>query len=111
MLRCRGRFDQVRTIIWNARPISSKSAFIKIPGSISDRWRGPSSAKLLEGNWRKIFRTQTRHAHSNSVALWERLHLNVPGICEVYVDYVERLCKNGVARKAIDIERGDRLRR
>jgi hypothetical protein len=41
----------------------------------------------------------------------ERLNPNVLGILRNYFDYIERLRKEGVARKAIYFERRDRLRR
>ena len=67
--------------------------------------------RALEDNWCKTFRMQTRRSHPSSVALWERLNPDVPGILKVYLDYIEMLRMNGAARKAIDIERRDGLRR
>jgi hypothetical protein len=65
----------------------------------------------LEGNCYKTFRTQTRHSYLKGGEFWEPLNSNVLGILENYFDYIERLRKEGVARKAIYFERRDRLRR
>lgn len=111
MQRYRGRLEHVRTIDLECE------AYLYEERAYQDIGIDKRSAEMvkfrqaLEDNWCKTFRNRTRRSHPNSVALWERLNPDVPGILKVYLDYIETLRENGAAQKAIDIERRDGLRR
>lgn len=111
MQRYRGRLEHVRTIDLECEAYLYEERAYQDIGINKRSTEMIKFRQVLEDNWCKTFRTRTRRSHPNSVALWERLNPDVPGILKVYLDYIETLRKNGAARKAIDIERRDGLRR
>ncbi len=111
MQRYRGRLEHVRTIDLECEAYLYEERAYQDIGIDKRSTKMIKFRRALEDNWCKTFRMQTRRSHPSSVALWERLDPDVPGILKVYLDYIEVLRKNGAARKAIDIERRDGLRR
>ncbi len=67
--------------------------------------------RALEDHWCETFRTYIRLNEPNKMVLWERLNPDIPKILQVYRRYVDRMRRDGTAKKAIDIERRDGLRR
>lgn len=111
MQHYRGRLEHVRTVDLECEAYLYQEQAYQDLGVDKGSREMIRFRQTLEDHWCKSFRADTRLRHPAKMALWEHLNPDVPAILRVYLRYVDRLRENGAARKAIDIERREGMRR
>ena len=111
MQHYRGRLDHLRTIDLECEAyLYEEQAYqdLGMDKRLHDMIR---FRQALEDNWCKSFRAYLQRRAPARIANWERLNPAVPRILDDFLAYVEELRRTGEAKRAIDIERRDGIRR